>query len=211
MPPRHAARLRKAKSGTAPAPRIKLVPGDFSTMAVTAMTTCSSAFTAGLAAALALSCSVAMAQPRSPAGDLARIGVADSAWPAQAPPRRAGSAPGASTEVARMLVRRAVPAAPSSCMTPWLHCSAFGTLETRVLEQNAFLNGGRARDDAMYSRSKVVHALTAGMRFEFPHTRTAEHGPWFLQLKISRRSSELKIPGSRQRRAAASLTIGTEF
>ncbi|NHZ79179.1 hypothetical protein F2P44_07800 [Massilia sp. CCM 8695] len=222
------------------------------------MATFSSASRAALTAALTLSCGAALAQPRLPADDLARFGVADSSWLSEPPRYYAGAAtripapgfasamglstsawwgmansnttnysvggivlmfgqdapPAAPVEIARLLAQRALaatPAATSSCMVPWLQCAAFGSLETRIRAQNAFLNGGRASDDAMEGRRTFVHALSAGLRFDFPYTRTAEHGPWFLQLRATRRSSAFKSSLPRPRRGGVSLTIGTEF
>ncbi|NHZ91873.1 hypothetical protein F2P45_23125 [Massilia sp. CCM 8733] len=217
---------------------------------------------------LTLSCGAAMAQPRF-ADDLARFGIADSAWLSE-PPRYytgaatritrpaavglgrdlrlstgawwgmangndssyavgglavmlgADAASAAPLDMARLLARDALdtPRAPfassslpssASCMVPWLQCAAFGSLEARMREQHAFLNGRHAGDDAMAGRRNIVRALSAGMRFHFPYTRTAQHGPWFLQLRVSRRSSEFKSTLPRPRRAGVSLTMGTEF
>ena len=223
-----------------------------------AMATFSSASSVALTAALTLSCGAALAQPRLPADDLARFGVADSSWLSEAPRYYAGAAtripssgftratglstsawwgmansnatnysvggivlmfgqdalPGAPVDIARLLAQRALavtPAATSTCMVPWLQCAAFGTLETRMRAQNAFLNGERASDDTMEGRRSFVHALSAGMRLDFPYTRTAAHGPWFVQLRATRRSSAFKGSLPRPRRGGVSLTIGTEF
>ena len=132
----------------------------------------------------------------------------------------ADPASAAPVEMARLLDRRALgiplspfASAPSSrtCMVPWLECAAFGSVEARMREQHAFLNGRHPGDDVMAGRRNIVRALSAGMRFNFPYTRTAQHGPWFVQLRVSRRSSEFKSTLPRPRRAGVSLTIGTEF
>lgn len=234
------------------------------------MATFPNASLAWLAATLTLSCGAALAQPRF-ADDLARFGIADSAWLTEPPryysgaaaritrpaavglgrdlrlstgawwgmangndssyavggltvmlgPHAASAAP---LDMARLLARGALDASPApfasswlasssspSCMVPWLECSAFGSLEARMREQHAFLNGRHAGDDAMAGRRNFVRALSAGMRFNFPYTRTSQHGPWFLQLRVSRRSSEFKSTLPRPRRAGISLTMGTEF
>ncbi|NHZ64156.1 hypothetical protein [Massilia genomosp. 1] len=127
-------------------------------------------------------------------------------------------------EMARLLARSALdtplpPFATSSlsssssptCVVPWLQCAAFGSLEARMREQHAFLNDRHAGDDAMAGRRNFVRALSAGMRFNFPYTRSGRHGPWFLQLRVSRRSPEFKSTLPRPRRAGLSLTMGTEF
>lgn len=130
------------------------------------------------------------------------------------------AAAAAPLEMARLLARHALDTAPfpssssasaSTCMVPWLQCAAFGSLEARMREQHAFLNGRRAGDDAMAGRRSLVRQLSAGMRFHFPTTRTAQHGPWFVQLRVSRRTSEFKSTLPRPRRAGVSLTLGTEF
>lgn len=129
---------------------------------------------------------------------------------------------GAPLDMARLLARHALdtPQAPfasssfassPTCMVRWLQCTAFGSLEARMREQHAFLNGRRAGDDAMAGRRSLVHALSAGMRFHFPNTRSAQHGAWFLQLRVSRRTSEFKSTLSKPRRADVSLSVGTEF
>ncbi|RSZ58160.1 hypothetical protein HF313_00170 [Massilia atriviolacea] len=121
---------------------------------------------------------------------------------------------GAPFDMARLLARRALDTPlPSSspCVVPWLQCAAFGSVEARMREQHAFLNGRQAGDEALAGRRNVVRALSAGMRFHFPYTRSAQHGPWFVQLRVSRRSPEFRSSLPRPRRAGVSLTIGTEF
>jgi hypothetical protein len=99
----------------------------------------------------------------------------------------------------------------TSCMVPWVQCSAFGSVEARVVAYNAFLDGRPFSDDPQVKRRPFVHDLVVGSRFDFPETRTASHGPWFLQVKITRRSPEFRssIPVPRHRVAA--VTFGTEF
>jgi lipid A 3-O-deacylase len=98
-----------------------------------------------------------------------------------------------------------------ACMVPWIQCTAFGSVEGRLVAYNVFLDGRLRRDDPSVKRRNFVHDLVAGTRFDFPNTRTENHGPWFLQFKVTRRSREFKssIPVPRHRVAA--LTIGTEF
>jgi lipid A 3-O-deacylase len=105
----------------------------------------------------------------------------------------------------------ATPGADTACLAPWLQCTAFGSVEGRVVAYNVFLDGRPWRDDPDVKRRKFVHDLVAGTRFDFPGTRTASHGPWFIQFKITRRSKEFRssLPVPRHRFAA--LTIGTEF
>lgn len=117
--------------------------------------------------------------------------------------------PGIGNKIVSDEARRA--AGSTSCLAPWLQCTAFGSVEGRMMAYNIFLDGRALRDDPDVKRRKFVHDLVAGTRFDFPNTRTANHGPWFIQFKITRRSREFRssIPVPRHRVAA--LTIGTEF
>lgn len=99
----------------------------------------------------------------------------------------------------------------TSCLAPWLQCTAFGSVEGRVMAYNVFLDGRLLRDDPDVKRRKFVHDLVAGTRFDFPNTRTASHGPWFIQFKITRRSKEFRSSLPVPRHRVAALTIGTEF
>ncbi|MES2019211.1 MAG: hypothetical protein V4484_22185 [Pseudomonadota bacterium] len=54
-------------------------------------------------------------------------------------------------------------------------------------------------------------SLAYGTRLDFPGTRTASHGPWFLQFKVTRRSPEFRSSLPVPRHRVAALTIGTEF
>ena len=99
----------------------------------------------------------------------------------------------------------------TTCMLKWLQCTAFAVVETRLVGRNIFLDGRLWRDDPQVRRRKVVTDLMVGTRIDFPDTRTASHGPWFLQFKVTRRSREFRssIPVPRHRIAA--ITVGTEF
>lgn len=99
----------------------------------------------------------------------------------------------------------------TSCLAPWLQCTAFGSVEGRVVAYNVFLDGRPLRDDPDVQRRKFVHDLVAGTRFDFPGTRSASHGPWFIQFKITRRSKEFRSSLPVPRHRVAALTIGTEF
>lgn len=100
---------------------------------------------------------------------------------------------------------------PTTCMLKWLQCTAFGAIEARLMARNIFLDGRLFRDDPTVKRRNFVTDLMVGMRLDFPDTRTAWHGPWFVQFKITRRSREFRssIPIPRHRMAA--ITVGTEF
>lgn len=100
---------------------------------------------------------------------------------------------------------------PTTCLIKWLQCTAFGAVETRLMARNVFLDGRMFRDDPSVKRRNVVTDLIVGMRLDFPDSRTASHGPWFAQFKITRRSREFRssLPIPRHRMAA--ITLGTEF
>lgn len=99
----------------------------------------------------------------------------------------------------------------TSCLAPWLQCTAFGSVEGRVVAYNVFLDGRLLADDPEVRRRTFVHDLVAGTRFDFPGTRSANHGPWFIQFKITRRSKEFRSSLPVPRHRVAALTIGTEF
>ncbi|RJG16092.1 lipid A deacylase LpxR family protein [Massilia cavernae] len=99
----------------------------------------------------------------------------------------------------------------TTCMVRWLQCTTFGVVESRVMARSIFLDGRLFHNDRKVKRRNFVTDLMVGMRLDFPDTRTASHGPWFVQLKVTRRSREFSatIPVPRHRMAA--ITLGTEF
>jgi lipid A 3-O-deacylase len=99
----------------------------------------------------------------------------------------------------------------TACLAPWLQCTAFGSVEARLVAYNLFLDGRPWRDDPEVRRRKFVRDLVVGTRFDFPNTRSDSHGPWFIQFKITRRSPEFKSSIPIPRHRVAALTIGTEF
>jgi len=99
----------------------------------------------------------------------------------------------------------------TSCLAQWIQCTAFGSIEARVVAYNVFLDGRLFQDDPGVKRRNLVRDLVYGTRFDFPATRTGSHGPWFLQLKVTRRSPEFRSPLPVPRHRVAALTIGTEF
>lgn len=98
-----------------------------------------------------------------------------------------------------------------TCMWRWLQCTAFGSVEGRLMGRNLFLDGRLFRDDPSVKRRKFVTDLIVGTRFDFPDTRTAEHGPWFIQFKVTRRSREFSATVPVPRHRVAAITLGTEF
>lgn len=99
----------------------------------------------------------------------------------------------------------------STCMAKWVQCTAFGIVETRLMARNVFLDGRLWRDDPSVRRRKVVTDLMAGLRLDFPGTRSSSHGPWFVQFKVTRRSREFRSPVPVPRHRMAAITLGTEF
>ena len=99
----------------------------------------------------------------------------------------------------------------TSCMAPWVQCTAFGSVEARAVAYNVFLDGRLGRDDPSVKRRTFVHDVVLGSRFDFPNTRTRSHGPWFLQVKITRRSPEFRSSLPVPRHRVAAVTFGTEF
>ena len=76
---------------------------------------------------------------------------------------------------------------------------------------NVFLEGRLFSHDRKVSKRSFVHDLMLGTRFDFPRTRSAAHGPWFVQVKVTRRSPEFKSAIPIPRHRVAAITIGTEF
>lgn len=99
----------------------------------------------------------------------------------------------------------------TSCMARWLQCTAFASAEARLMGYNVFIDGRAFQDDTVIKRRKFVHDTVLGMRFDFPNTRSSAHGPWFIQVKLTRRSPEIKSWLSIPKHRVAALTIGTEF
>ncbi|MFL6657186.1 MAG: lipid A deacylase LpxR family protein [Massilia sp.] len=106
---------------------------------------------------------------------------------------------------------RAQDAALSSCLVPWLRCTAFGSVEARVVAYNIFLDGRLLHEDSGVSHRSLVHDLVFGTRIDFPNTRSDSHGPWFLQWKVTRRSPEFRSSLPVPRHRVMAVTIGTEF
>ncbi len=98
-----------------------------------------------------------------------------------------------------------------TCMIKWIQCTGFGAAEARVVAYNVFLDGRLLRDDPSVTKRHLVLDIMAGMRFDFPNTRSASHGPWFAQFKVTRRSPEFRSAVRVPRHTVGALTIGTEF
>jgi lipid A 3-O-deacylase len=99
----------------------------------------------------------------------------------------------------------------TSCLAPWIQCTAFGSVEARVVAYNVFLDGRLFQDDPSVRHRNFVQDLVYGTRLDFPDTRSPSHGPWFLQFKVTRRSPEFRSSLPVPRHRVAAVTIGTEF
>ncbi|QOY94375.1 lipid A deacylase LpxR family protein [Massilia sp. UMI-21] len=99
----------------------------------------------------------------------------------------------------------------SACMWHWVQCTLVLGAEARGMAYNLFLEGRPWRDDPGVTPRRWVGELSAGLRLDFPGTRGREHGPWFVQLRATRRSAEFRAPVPVPRHTIGALTLGTEF
>lgn len=99
----------------------------------------------------------------------------------------------------------------ATCLFNWLQCTGFASIEGRLLAYNVFLDGRPFSGDPNINKRTFVYDIVVGNRFDFPRTRTATRGPWFLQLKATQRSREfhsvLPVPTHR----VYGVTVGSEF
>jgi lipid A 3-O-deacylase len=105
---------------------------------------------------------------------------------------------------------RALPAA-TACLKVWVQCTLFGSIEARLMAYSVFLDGRLFHDDPDVQRRAFVTDMVLGMRLDFPNTRSQHHGPWFAQLKLTRRSPEFRSNFEVPHHRVGALTIGTEF
>lgn len=118
--------------------------------------------------------------------------------------------PGIGNKVAGPGQRRAP--AFTSCLVRWVQCTTFGSVEARAVAYNVFLDGRPFRDDdPQVKRRPFIYDVVFGTRFDFPATRSRNHGPWFAQLKVTRRSPEFRSALGVPSHKVSALTIGTEF
>ena len=117
--------------------------------------------------------------------------------------------PGIGNKVASGVERKA--STFTSCLVRWVQCTAFGSIEGRVVAYNVFLDGRLFAQDRNVQPRTFVYDVVFGTRFDFPGTRTRSHGPWFAQVKVSRRSPEFRSPLGVPSHKVSALTIGTEF
>lgn len=74
-------------------------------------------------------------------------------------------------------VTMASPARTMSCLAEWLQCTAFASVEGRLVAYNVFLDGRLFRNDPDGDKRPLVYDVIVGNRFDLPRTRTAHHGP----------------------------------
>jgi lipid A 3-O-deacylase len=100
----------------------------------------------------------------------------------------------------------------TACMWNWLQCTITLGAEARAMGYNLFLDGRPWKNDYPVVKSRRwVGDLTAGLRLDVPGTRGRDHGPWFAQLRVIRRTAEFRAPFKVPRHTIGSLTLGTEF
>ena len=99
----------------------------------------------------------------------------------------------------------------TSCLWDWLQCTLVLGAEARGMGYNLFLQGRPWRDDPGLKPRRWVGDLTAGLRLDFPTTRGSEHGPWFAQVRATRRTAEFRSPFKVPRHTIGSITLGIEF
>jgi lipid A 3-O-deacylase len=104
-----------------------------------------------------------------------------------------------------------VEAADTACLWRWLQCTLVVGAEVRGMAYNLFLEGRPWKTDPGVQARRWVGDLTAGLRLDFPGTRGSDHGPWFVQLRATRRSAEFYALAPVARHTVASVTVGTEF
>ncbi|GEM_PF-7104502 len=98
-----------------------------------------------------------------------------------------------------------------ACAPPRLRCVAFARTDDFPQPEAAPSLALAPAPPALKQRS-LLHALQLGIRFDFPDSRDAGHGPWFLQFKVSRRAPAFQSPTfTPPRHTVGTLTIGTEF
>lgn len=120
--------------------------------------------------------------------------------------------PGIGNKIADAAERKA--SSVTSCLVRWVQCTSFGSVEARAVRYNVFLDGRlfHERDpEIAIERRPFIYDIVLGTRFDFPGTRTRSHGPWFAQVKVTRRSPEFRSPLGVPSHKVSALTIGTEF
>ena len=116
--------------------------------------------------------------------------------------------PGIGNSVA---AKRAGPVRAATCLINWLQCTAFASVEGRLVGYNVALDGRLFGDDQDVEKRGFVYEVTLGNRFDLPRTRRVRHGPWFVQTKVTRKSPEFRSPLGVPSHSVYAVTFGTEF
>lgn len=99
----------------------------------------------------------------------------------------------------------------TSCLVEWLRCTVSASVEARLMARNIFLDGPMFRDGPSVNSRPLVADATVTARLDFPKTRSAYAGPWFVQFRATRRSAEFRSTRLAHSQSFGALTIGTEF
>jgi hypothetical protein len=108
-------------------------------------------------------------------------------------------------------IRNRATGADTRCWVAWLRCTAFAGVEVRAMVYNVFLEGRLWGDDAHVRPRRLVGDLFTGVRLDLPHTRSAGHGPWFVQFRATRRSREFRSAGPVKAQSVGALTVGVDW
>lgn len=98
-----------------------------------------------------------------------------------------------------------------ACRFDWLRCTTFASAEVRTIAYNVFLDGRIGRDDPQVDSRPFVAETAVGMRVDLPRTRSASHGPWFVQVKVTRRSREFRSAGPVHPHTFGTITAGVDW
>ena len=101
--------------------------------------------------------------------------------------------------------------ADTTCLVSWLRCTAFAGVEARAVAYNVFLDGRYRSDDPEVDSRPFVGDGMVGLRLDFPHTRTSAHGPWFLQVNVTRRTREFRSPRPVFLQTFGAITAGLDW
>ncbi|TFW23399.1 lipid A deacylase LpxR family protein [Massilia arenosa] len=98
-----------------------------------------------------------------------------------------------------------------ACLLSSVRCTVFAGIEGRYMAYNIFLQGRPFQTDPQVEPRRWVGDLMTGVRIDFIHTGTAQHGPWYIQFKATRRSKEFRSGGPVSAQAFGALTIGRDW
>lgn len=98
-----------------------------------------------------------------------------------------------------------------ACLFDWLRCTTFASAEIRAIAYNVFLDGRIGRDDPQVDSRPFVGETAVGMRVDLPRTRSANHGPWFVQVKVTRRSREFRSAAPVHPHTFGTISAGVDW